>query len=78
MTKFITKFNTTAELATFSAATDFGKPHVSLTKDDSKVHYFGDPYNKHDFVDLGLPSGLKWATCNIGASSPEQAGSSSR
>ena len=27
--------------------------------------------NGHDWVDLGLPSGLKWATCNIGASSPE-------
>lgn len=26
------------------------------------------------FVDLGLPSGLKWATCNIGATSPEQYG----
>ncbi len=25
----------------------------------------------HDYVDLGLPSGLKWATCNVGAESPE-------
>ena len=24
--------------------------------------------NGHDYVDLGLPSGLKWATCNVGAS----------
>ena len=23
--------------------------------------------NGHEYVDLGLPSGLKWATCNIGA-----------
>ncbi len=30
--------------------------------------------NGHDYVDLGLPSGLKWATCNVGASSPEQYG----
>ncbi len=28
----------------------------------------------HAAVDLGLPSGLKWATCNIGASSPEEYG----
>ena len=28
----------------------------------------------HEYVDLGLPSGLKWATCNIGAESPEQLG----
>ena len=26
------------------------------------------------FVDLGLPSGLKWASCNIGASKPEDFG----
>ena len=26
------------------------------------------------FVKLGLPSGLKWATCNIGANSPEEYG----
>lgn len=30
--------------------------------------------NGHEYVDLGLPSGLKWATCNVGASSPEMAG----
>ena len=27
--------------------------------------------NGHDWVDLGLPSGTRWATCNVGASSPE-------
>lgn len=25
-------------------------------------------------IDLGLPSGLKWATCNVGADSPEECG----
>ena len=25
----------------------------------------------HDWIDLGLPSGLKWATCNVGATTPE-------
>ena len=30
--------------------------------------------NGHEFVDLGLPSGLLWATCNVGATSPEQTG----
>lgn len=30
--------------------------------------------NGHDYVDLGLPSGLKWATCNVGASSPQDYG----
>lgn len=28
----------------------------------------------HEWVDLGLPSGTKWATCNIGANSPEEQG----
>jgi hypothetical protein len=28
----------------------------------------------HEYVDLGLPSGLKWATCNVGADSPEEYG----
>lgn len=27
--------------------------------------------NCHQFIDLGLPSGLLWADCNVGASSPE-------
>ena len=27
--------------------------------------------NDHEWVDLGLPSGLKWATCNVGATTPE-------
>ena len=30
--------------------------------------------SNYEFVDLGLPSGLKWATCNIGANSPEEGG----
>ena len=30
--------------------------------------------NGHEYVDLGLPSRIKWATCNVGASSPEDYG----
>ena len=30
--------------------------------------------NGHEWVDLGLPSGLKWATCNVGATTPEEYG----
>lgn len=71
MGKFISNFDTTAELATFSATTDFGRPHVSLTKDDSKVHFFKDHYKGHQYVEIG---GLKWATMNIGASQPSDYG----
>ena len=31
-------------------------------------------FNGHEYVDLGLPSGLLWATCNVGATAPEQYG----
>ena len=32
------------------------------------------PDDGHEYVDLGLPSGTLWATCNIGASKPEEYG----
>ncbi len=31
-------------------------------------------YNGHEYVDLGLPSGTLWATCNVGADTPEDYG----
>lgn len=31
--------------------------------------------NGHEWINLGLPSGTKWATCNVGASSPTDYGS---
>lgn len=31
----------------------------------------GGSLNGHDYIDLGLPSGLMWATCNVGADTPE-------
>ena len=30
--------------------------------------------NNHEYVDLGLPSGLRWATTNVGATNPEDYG----
>ena len=34
----------------------------------------GNIYNGHEYVDLGLPSGTLWATCNVGATTPEDCG----
>ena len=34
----------------------------------------GGSWGSHDYVNLGLPSGTLWATCNVGASSPEDYG----
>lgn len=42
---------------------------------DSIAEYERKTFNGHDYVDLGLPSGLLWATCNVGANSPEDYGS---
>ena len=28
-------------------------------------------YHKYEFIDLGLPSGTLWATCNVGAREPD-------
>lgn len=37
--------------------------------------YAGEAYsNAYGYVDLGLPSGTLWATCNVGANSPEEYG----
>ncbi len=35
---------------------------------------FAEWHNGHEYVDLGLPSGTLWATCNIGATNPEDYG----
>lgn len=32
------------------------------------------PEEEHEWVDLGLPSGTLWATCNVGADNPEDYG----
>lgn len=34
----------------------------------------GNSGDTHAYVDLGLPSGLLWATCNVGANNPEDYG----
>ena len=48
------------------------KPNVSFVNEDSSVRYLIDIKIKYEYVDLGLS--VKWATCNVGASSPEQTG----
>ena len=51
--------------ATNSAGTSYGEQKSFTTALNP---------NGHEYVDLGLPSGLKWATCNVGASCPEDYG----
>ena len=42
--------------------------------DETSIDTAPNLINGHEYVDLGLPSGLKWATCNVGASTPEEYG----
>lgn len=44
-----------------------GEHHYFTTQDDGTI-------NGYEYVDLGLPSGLKWATCNVGATAPDEYG----
>jgi hypothetical protein len=43
-------------------------------KVDNSVDNTSGIHNGYSWVDLGLPSGLKWATCNVGAANPEDSG----
>ena len=46
----------------------------SVTSDRTLVANFEGAHNGHIYVDLGLPSGTLWATCNVGATAPEDYG----
>ena len=52
------------------------KFECSVSKLDSItfVDAVADDSDVHEWVDLGLPSGTLWATCNVGASKPEEYG----
>ena len=53
--------------------------HISeveiIKKIDNEIATSKKNVQKHEYVDLGLPSGTLWATTNVGASSPEDYGS---
>ena len=55
---------------------DNQKFECSVSKLDSITFVDGaaDDSDVHEWVDLGLPSGTLWATCNVGANSPEEYG----
>lgn len=47
-------------------------PFVLISCGDDKDE--PDNLKEHEWVDLGLPSGTLWATCNVGANAPEDYG----
>ena len=66
--KKIVSFVFSLVIATFSASAGCQHANSTISSGDEPV------INGHEYVDLGLPSGLKWATCNVGASKPEDYG----
>ena len=48
--------------------------YLKTQRQEQATYSHKNEINGHEYVDLGLPSGLKWATCNVGATSPEQPG----
>ena len=57
---------------------DAGKT-VTVSYDPSSGTYHGEayataPHPQTDWVDLGLPSGVLWAKCDLGANAPEEYG----
>lgn len=57
------------KIACLTALVAIGMWFSSCEKDPENI------IDEHEFVDLGLPSGLKWASCNIGANEPYEYGS---
>ena len=67
---FLREFKTTNDY--LSAKDNFEYPTVSLVNETNMIYLMNN--SLYEFVDLGLPSGLKWASCNVGAEKPEDFG----
>ncbi len=65
--KKIVSFVFSLVIATFSASAGCQHANSTISSGDEPV------INGHEYVDLGLS--VKWATCNVGASKPEEYGS---
>ena len=65
-------FNNWSENGVFVSA----EPTITFTVNENRnlVAHFAVIMNGHAYVDLGLPSGMFWANCNVGADNPEDYG----
>lgn len=73
--KHIKVFETTSALNTWKAAHSEVNPYAYFCIDSGITYY--QPFinaNGHAYVDLGLPSGTLWATCNLGSNTPSVQG----
>ena len=58
----------------FLAAACNDNDNIADIENVKPVEIVNGQENGFDYADLGLPSGTLWATCNVGATSPEQTG----
>ena len=72
--KYLKEFSTENEYLAYRDGSSYLKPNVSLSDDNGGVYYNFTPPITYDYADLGLPSGTKWATQNVGARKPSDAG----
>lgn len=78
--KYIKAFSTGIIYEAFINSQNFIRPNVSLIEDNNSIMY--NPYiesnnqsSEYEFIDLGLPSGTKWANKNLGAENESGTGS---
>lgn len=80
--KYLKLFQTKAEREAFEFD-ETNTPNVNLCEEDSSVQYVEkippyDPFNGHGYADLGITlangNHLLFATCNVGATKPEDPG----
>ena len=70
----------TSKKVTFEGGVEANKIYYNYVSDMEYYPLAWEDYeetneiNGHEYVDLGLPSGLLWATCNVGAETPEEYG----
>ena len=57
-----------------TAADVNGDSEINIADINAVIDIILHPNQEPDYVDLDLPSGTLWATCNIGANSPEEYG----
>ena len=53
---------------------EYNNEETQLTAEIDTSYQPNNTISGHEYVDLGLPSGLKWATCNVGANTPHEYG----
>lgn len=71
--KHINLFNSNSEYELYKNSPQYVTPNVSFIEEIGTISYI--PKSElYEWVDLSLPSGLLWASTNVGAEKPEDFG----